>query len=1036
MSKRKPYQFEKPSAGKLLWTSLEAKANPEEFHERASAEFPLGASGSDVKADVSADSLRLKRRTFLGVAGAAGAMLGLEGCIRRPEEKILPFTKQPEYVLPGIALHYATAVRSGGDALGLLVTTYEGRPTKVEGNPQHPSSLGATDGYAQASILDLYDADRSRSPAQVKGGAYADVSFADVDAEIAKITSAAGKGEKLRVLAQPTQSPTFVRVKKELLAKFPQAKVYTYEPVGPRARNHGARVAFGRPVDVSFNYRRARTIVALDADFLGAEAGSVRAGREFADGRRLSSPADGMNRLYVAEPGFTVTGASADHRLRAPARDMAGLLKTLAAELSSLGALKDPEAPAATPENPNPKPAYSYESLRNTVRGAKAASPADEKWVKVVAKELGDAQAKGRSLIVVGTRQPAEVHALAFALNHALGNVGRTLSLVASVEPLDGDHTDDIAALAKEIEGGAVDTLLILGGNPVFDAPADLRFGELLGKVGTSIHLSEFRDETSAKSTLHIPRAHAFETWGDVRGTDGTYAIQQPLIAPLFGGRSDAEMVALLSGTRFWRGHPLVRSTVRELAPGDAFESQWKGGLYLGLVRDLSATPINELVPETDAVAAALKKLPEAGAALGANNIEVNFAADPSLYDGRYANNPWMLELPDPLSCISWDNAAYVSPETAKALGIQSMDVVTLKGAGGESLDIVAWVLPGQTDNTVTVHLGWGRTEVGRYGKGYGFNGYALRSTKNFGFGDGFTVSKTGKRYPISVTQETHSMQGRPIAIDATLDEYKKDPQFADFRSPTLSTLPLWTEVKYEHARWSMVIDLNACSGCNACLVACQAENNVSSVGKEQVARGRDMFWLRLDRYFVGNDETNPQVAFQPIACQHCEEAPCENVCPVNATAHSPEGLNDMAYNRCIGTRYCMNNCPYKVRRFNFLDYTGQVAETRRMQYNPNVSVRMRGTMEKCSYCVQRIQEGKIAARRDARPLRDGEIKTACQQSCPTGAIAFGDLNDPSSRVAKLHTLDRQYKLLPEIGTQPRTSFLAKIRNPNPELVG
>jgi molybdopterin-containing oxidoreductase family iron-sulfur binding subunit len=435
-------------------------------------------------------------------------------------------------------------------------------------------------------------------------------------------------------------------------------------------------------------------------------------------------------------------------------------------------------------------------------------------------------------------------------------------------------------------------------------------------------------------------------------------------------------------------------------------------------------------------VAKALAAITAPAAALGPQNIEVNFAPDPGLYDGRHANNPWMLELPDPLSCVSWDNAAYVAPATAKALGIANYDLVTIKDAAGNNVEIVTWVLPGQAENTITLHLGWGRTVAGRYGNHAGFNVYPIRSAQAFGFGDGFTVEPTGRRYKVSVTQETHSMEGRPIAIDGTLEEYRKNPEFAEYRSPNVSTLPLWKEVKYEGHKWGMTIDLNACTGCNACLVACQAENNVSSVGKEQVARGRDMYWLRMDRYFVGEDVNDPQVAFQPIGCQHCEEAPCENVCPVNATAHSPEGLNDMAYNRCIGTRYCMNNCPYKVRRFNFLDFTGQVPETRRMQYNPNVSVRMRGVMEKCSYCVQRIQEAKISARRDNRPLRDGDIKTACAQACSAGGIVFGDLNDPTSRVAKLNKLDRQYKLLPDLGVQPRTSFLAKIRNLNPEMQG
>jgi MoCo/4Fe-4S cofactor protein with predicted Tat translocation signal len=1020
MSKRKPYQFSKPAAGgKVFWTSLEAKADPNAFQERAAAEFVDGVNGSDKR-----DRLKVDRRTFMGVAGAAGALLGLEGCIRRPEDKILPFTRQPEYVVPGVALHYATVARSGGDALGLLVTTYEGRPTKVEGNPNHPSSLGATDGFAQASILDLYDPDRSRAPAQVKAGDFAEATFADVDAQLAAISKQAQSsgGAKLRVLAEPTQSPTFVRVVKELLAKFPAAKVYYYEPVSNDNRRAGLKAAFGQPGEVVFGYRRARTIVALDADFLGTEPGSTRASREFADARRLGSPRDSMSRLYVAEPGYSITGANADHRLRLPAREVGPYLKALAAELGALGVLTAGEG------------GTNYEALRGDLASAKAPAGVPEKWLKSVAKEL--AQSRGQSLIVVGTRQPAAVHALAFALNHALGNIGRTVSVVPAVSEVVQGSVDGITALASELAAGTVDTLLILGGNPALDAPANLKFGEQLAKVATTVHLSEHRNETSMVSTWHVPRAHAFESWGDLRSSDGSLSVQQPLIAPLHGGRTDAELVASIAAMPYWRAHALVRATARELFAGGDFEAQWKSALHLGIVRDLTTQPLAALAVDANAVSSAAREITDAKAALGPNNIEVNFAPDPALYDGRHANNPWMLEMPDPLSCVSWDNAAYVSPGTAKELGIANYDLVTIKDATGNAVEIVTWVLPGQTDNTVTLHLGWGRTVAGRYGNGAGFNVYPIRTTQAFGFGDGFTVEPTGRRYDVSLTQETHSMQGRPIALDATLEEYRAQPEFAEFRSPMTSTLPLWKEVRYEGHRWAMTIDLNACTGCNSCLVACQAENNVSSVGKEQIARGRDMYWLRMDRYFVGEDENEPLVAFQPIGCQHCEEAPCENVCPVNATAHSPEGLNDMAYNRCIGTRYCMNNCPYKVRRFNFLDFTGQVPETRRMQYNPNVSVRVRGVMEKCSYCVQRIQESKISARRDNRTLRDGDIKVACQQACASGCISFGDLNDPTSRVAKLAKLDRQYKLLPEVGAQPRTSFLAKIRNPNPEMQG
>ncbi|HEX5660177.1 MAG TPA: 4Fe-4S dicluster domain-containing protein [Polyangiales bacterium] len=1022
MSKRKDYQFSKPAPGmegKVFWTSLEAKADPVAYQERAKAEFVDGVSGSDT---VSSESLRMKRRTFVGIAGAAGALLGLEGCIRRPEDKILPFTRQPEYVLPGISLHYATTARIAGDSIGLLVETHEGRPTKVEGNPNHPTSLGATDGYAQAAVLDLYDPDRSRFPASVKDKAFTDSTFAEVDKGLTAIADAAAKngGAKLRVLVQSSSSPTFARVEKAFLAKYPQAKVYTYEPISALNTKLGLQQAFGISAEPAYSFRRARTVLALDSDFLGSEPGSVRNAREFADGRRLGSPRDSMSRLYVVEPGFTSTGASADNRLRLAARDVGSYLKALAAELGV--GLTDSEG-------------ANFESLRSGVTGAKAPAGVPESWIKAVAKEL--LAAKGQSLIVVGSRQPAAVHALAFALNHALGNVGRTLVFTPSVDGAKAvGPLDEITALAGELQAGAVDTLVILGGNPALDAPANLKFAELIGKAATKVHFSSYRDETSHLVDLHVPRAHDFESWGDHRSFEGSISIQQPLIAPLHGGRSDIEVLAKLAGIEWWRGYPLVRTTFREAFGAGSFEALWKSALHLGVARELTVAPIGSVSLDGAAVGDAIKQIADAKTALGASNLEVNFVPDPGLYDGRHANNPWMLEVPHPLSCVTWDNAAYVSPNTAKELGIANYDLITVKDASGATVDIVTWVLPGQAEHTITLNLGWGRTVAGRYGNGAGFNVYPLRSAAAFGFGDGFSVSKTGGRYPVSVTQETHSMEGRPIAIDTTLEEYRKNPDFAEFRSPTLSTLPLWQEVEYKGHRWGMAIDLSACTGCNSCLIACQAENNVASVGKEQVARGRDMFWLRLDRYFVGTDESNPQIAFQPVGCQHCEEAPCENVCPVNATAHSPEGLNDMAYNRCIGTRYCMNNCPYKVRRFNFLDFTGQVPETRRMQYNPNVSVRMRGVMEKCSYCVQRIQEAKITARREQRQLRDGDVKVACQTACASGCITFGDLNDPNSKVAKAVKLDRQYSLLPDLGVQPRTSFLAKIRNPNPEIQG
>ena len=1102
MSRREPFEFKAPEDGaKVFWKSLEDKANPAAAQKRAEAEFPQGFDEvknlvklgrkkpspdvqSAAEAEAQNDKMSLSRRGFMFL-GVSSAALAVEGCARRPVEKILPYAKQPEHVLPGVSSYYATVMQSRGDALGLLVESHEGRPTKVEGNPQHPSSRGATDLWMQAAIYDLYDPDRGTTP--MKGQRQSGAGFTnpqpatwnDFDQAFADILRVAGSdgGSRLRVLYEPTSSPTLIRLRDEVLKKYPNAKLYTWTAVHDGNANEGARIAFGQIVKTVPSYEQAKVILSLDSDFLGTETGSVRASRGFAAGRKLrNGPADTMNRLYVVEPSFTTTGMNADHRLRLAAQNVEGYLHALAKELQTAHKLELGGIGAALT--------------------LKAEVP--EKWIKEVAKEL--ASNRAGSLIVVGSRQPARVHALAHALNGALGNAGHTVNYFPSGDALEQDPTASIKALSDDIAKNSVSTLIMIGGNPAYDAPADLKMLERIKAVGTTIHVSTHVNETSEICAWYVPRAHELETWGDARSVDGTVAIQQPLIAPLFGGRSDIEVFARISGQVGAKGYDLVQQSFKTSVPAGAFvTTSWNNALKSG-VAGPSTRPLATFDVRQTEVAAAVSG-GKAPGALSPSALEVTFAACPKLLDGRYANNPLLLELPDPVTKVCWDNVALVSVQTAKDLGAETGTVVRLQKDGGGAIEIALMVTPGQADNSIAVVMGWGRQKVGRYGDKHGFDVMPLRTTAEMGWASNVKPKAldAGERdqlrpklrkigmaagespmparirpddpfgvdglYKVSLTQTHDTMEGRPIAIDATLEQYRKNPQFVQFPdeerkdrdehgqvinvrnsgSPDPHVGPLWGDWKEEsffknNHRWGMAVDLTSCTGCNACVIACQVENNVPAVGKEQIWRGREMYWLRIDRYFVGLDENDPQIVFQPVACVQCEEAPCENVCPVNATEHSPEGLNDMAYNRCIGTRYCANNCPYKVRRFNFLNYHtsggwyDDVPEIEKMHFNPNVTVRIRGVMEKCTYCVQRIQEAKIKSKRTGKPIKDGDVVTACQQACAAECIVFGDLDDPTSKVAKQRAKDRNYRLLSELGTRPRTTYLGKIRNPNPAM--
>jgi molybdopterin-containing oxidoreductase family iron-sulfur binding subunit len=1008
-------------------------------------EFPKG----HVETPPSDEALVLSRRGLLGAMATTLAAVGAEGC-RRPIERIVPYTKMPEDVIPGVPSHYATVLQRRGDALGLVVECHEGRPTKIEGNEAHPSSFGGADLVAQATILDLYDPERSTGPR--KAGAAA--SWADFEKDVgAKLaTFDRDQGARLRVLMRPTVSPTVIRMRGVLAQRFPKARVHTWSPVADSRAREGARIAFGQPTSTIYAYDKARVILSLDSDFLQTESGSVRAGKLFSAGRRLRKAGDSMSRLYVVEPARTTTGNSADHRLRLPASDIEGYAYALGVELAKNG--------------------VSLGDVQAAVAKSAAAAKVPPKWLTAVAKDL--AANRGRALVVVGSRQPASLHAFGHMLNAALGATAVGYAPVADADEL--DVAVDLKALADDMAAGRVEALVMLGGNPVYDAPADLGFAARLAKVPFTVHASLFVDETSDRCTWHVPRAHDFESWGDAQSLDGTVAMQQPLIAPIYAGRSDVELLGWMAGSFAPEktAYEAVRATARAAILGgrgfsacgrfdergdtqckDAagntvtahavdVEREWSRALATGVLHRPQPSKPPTLVPGSVANAIEGRKTP----ARGAGQFEVTFAPCPKMVGGEHANNTWLQEMPDPVTKLAWDNAALLSPASAQELGVDKRDVVKI-AAGDRTITAAVWIVPGQADHSIALTLGWGRKRAGRIGDDRGFDVYPLRTVETLGFAAGVTVSKTGDEpYFFAQTQENDSTEGRPIAHEATLAEYRQKPNFPELDAPPPRALPLWTQADYSKGhQWGMVIDLNSCTGCNACFIACMAENNVPVVGKRELWRGREMHWLRVDRYYVeradiGATAEDPAVVSQPLMCVHCEEAPCENVCPVNATTHGPEGLNEMAYNRCIGTRYCANNCPYKVRRFNYLNWhndavwkeTGGLPESLQLQQNPNVTVRFRGVMEKCTYCVQRIQSAKIKAKRELREVRDGEIRTACQQTCPADAIIFGDINDPASLATRLTRTDRRFGLLAELGTRPRTTYLGKVRNPNPEM--
>jgi MoCo/4Fe-4S cofactor protein with predicted Tat translocation signal len=991
--------------GPAYWRSLDELANTEEFQDFIAREFPSQASEFNDPAG---------RRQFLKLMGASLALAGVSACTRQPEEKLVPYVRQPEEVIPGRPLFFATAMTAGGFGMPLLAENHLGRPTKLEGNPEHPASLGGTDIFGQCAVLELYDPDRSRT-LRYRGETKTWTTFSAA-LQAALTTQKALNGAGLRILTEPITSPSLVEQIQAVMTAMPEARWHQWDAVYGTVQGGAATSA---PL---YNFKNADVVVSLDADFLGFGPGAVRYSKDFASRRKIGTPEDHQNRLYVIEPVPTITGAKAEHKVAAKASEVAAIASALAAALGVAG------APTGG-----------------------ALNAAAQKAVPVMARDLTDH--KGRSVVVAGPHQPASVHAMARAMNEALGNVGSTVTYTAPIAASPADGAASLSALVTDMNASKVDVLLVLGGNPVFTAPADLRFSEALAKVGTRIHLGLYYDETAELCDWHVPEAHFLESWGDARAFDGTVTLQQPLIAPLYDGRQAIEILAALngaggrsplelvkdywtrtfgtssftdkSGAAFTNVDLFWRSALHEgFIAGTSLISSFAGGTEHAAVSSGASAPV---APANDAITAPVAV---------AGGLEVVFRPDPHVLDGRHANNGWLQELPKPLSKITWDNAAYVSYTTAREHHLENDDVIEIK-VGGRSVTMPVWVMPGTADGVIAVHFGYGRKKAGRVGSNIGFNPFVIRTAGAPWFEGGAEIVKTGDTHHLASTQMHFAMEGRAPVRVVDAEKYKEDPkivhELGHHRPP--AELSLYPPKEYNGNKWGMAIDLNACTGCGVCVAACVAENNIPVVGKTQVSKSREMHWIRVDTYFEGDPASPSGTYHQPMPCQQCENAPCEVVCPVAATVHSDEGLNDMVYNRCVGTRYCSNNCPYKVRRFNFMLYSDFNTPELKAQRNPDVTIRSRGVMEKCTYCVQRINHARIDAKvAGGEAIPDGKIQTACQQACPSDAIVFGDLNNPDSQVAKLAATERNYGVLEDLGTRPRTTYLAVVRNQNPAL--
>lgn len=1040
--------------GKKYWRSLEEFADSPALRELVQREYPQHAEEWDDP---------IERRTFLKLMGASLALAGLSGCVYQPAEKIVPYVKQPDEITPGKALYYATAFTLGGVATPLLARSNDGRPTKVEGNPDHPinkregndADSSATDLFSQASILGLYDPDRSQTTL------YRDeprpwTTFVG-EIRTALDEQRGKKGSGLRFLTETITSPTLAGQMKAILAEFPQAKWHQYEPVNNDNMRAAAISSVGQPVNVLYDFSKADRVLALESDFLSALPANLRYIRDYTT-RRSTSGGREMNRLYVIESTPSTTGAKADHAWTFRPSEIESITNYVASKLGAGGAASQ-----------------------------QTASSLDLSFIDALVQDLQGH--KGTSIVIAGRESSPTVHALTHAMNTALGNIGKTVFYSESLEANPVDQRQSLQELLNDIDATRVELLVILGGNPVYNTPADLKLNqERMFKIKTRVHLSPYRDETSELCHWHVPQHHYLEGWSDARAYDGTVCIVQPLIEPLYQTKSPHEFLAVFTPQYDAKAYEIVRAywqanagqsltsarpsvpsatTAAMPAPTPAttpvasastandFETNWRQWVHDGFIPNTTAPMKNVSAggagANTAATSQATTQTTTPPQAPDRNSFEIVFRTDPTIYDGRFANNGWLQELPKPLSKLTWDNAALISPNTAQRLGINKkigerggdiyVDTININYQGRKLEAVPTWITPGQPDNVITVHLGYGRRLAGRVGNEHGFNVYELRTSDSPWFGVGAQVTKSAAQFQLAVTQLHFLMEGRDILRSQNVNEKESEESEPRHEEEPAKDNTLYDPSLYDYQKqgmgyaWGMAIDLNNCVGCNACTIACQSENNVPIVGKEQVSRSREMHWIRVDTYFKGNDANHPEgTDFMPVPCMHCENAPCEPVCPVHATVHSAEGLNDMVYNRCVGTRYCSNNCPYKVRRFNFLLFQDWESPTYQLMRNPEVSVRSRGVMEKCTYCVQRIQEAKIQSEIDGRKVHDGEIVTACQAVCPSEAIVFGDINDPNSRVSRIKADQRNYSLLAELNTRPRTTYLSSVRNPNPQI--
>lgn len=938
----------------------------------------------------------ITRRQFLQLAATGLAVGALAGCVEPPRERILPYTVQPIGVHPGKPRYYATTMPLGGYGTGLLVESHEGRPTKVEGNPQHPASLGAAGVYEQASVLQLYDPFRAKSLRYRN----APSTWNAFVREFAPTPQRAGyRGAGLRFLLQPTASPLTSALLDRIRDRYPEARIHSYAPLGSTTGTSGLLRLFGTRVQPQYDLRNARVVVTLDADLFGAMPFAMRYARQFADGRRLANPQAPMNRLYAIESALSDTGSIADHRIAVRSADVANIAATLLRFIAAESRTRGITAPDLSADQ-------------------QAQHSADERW-RMIARDLV-ANAR-QSVVIPGEQQPAAVHVFAHAINLLLGNIGRTVWYTEPV--LYTTDTGGIDALTREMKAGEVDSLIILGGNPAYDTPAVLNFRDALRSVRLTAYTGLYENETASACHWFVPSLHYLESWGDARAYDGTASLTQPLISPLYDGRTADQVLAVFLGQTDYSAWDLLRESWRTRFTAADSDLIWADSLRRGVIVNTAAAPL-PVTPDWSVVTQTLANMPQAS-----DQIELVFRQDPKVYDGSFANSPWLQELPDPVTKLTWDNAALLSPRTAESLHVESGDLLQLR-LQNRTITIPALISPLHADNSVALSFGYGRRGTEAIARDVGVDVYALWPGADQYVISGADVSRVESKnaHRLATTQDHWQISGRPVAVQQTLNGWRADPDFT--REEREHAEALYELLPTAEEQWAMTIDLGICTGCSACVVACQAENNVPVVGKAEVLNSREMHWLRIDRYY--NAEAGSGTITQPMLCQHCEKAPCEYVCPVNATVHSDDGLNEMVYNRCVGTRFCSNNCPYKVRRFNWYNYTMGWSETEQLQFNPDVTVRARGVMEKCTYCVQRIREAEIQARLENRRIRDGEVVTACQQACPTRAIVFGSITDPESQVSRTREQSRLYSVLNELGTRPRTRYLARISNPNP----